>query len=354
MSIRFAILTCALLLASSAAAREKSDVLVMKNGDRLTCEIKGLAQGVLYVGLDYIDGTSSVQWSKVAHLQSKQLFIVTTEDGLVYTGTLDTDTSTPGQPLLLEIKETPESEVKLDTKKIVRMGETSNEFWQRFNGQVNFGIIYSKGNNSTQYNFNGLAAYVRNRWNAQASVSSNLSSSTGTTASTRNTADFTSMRLLSRKNWFYTGDANFLQSSEQGIRLQTTLAGGIGRYLKNTNRVAVSVVGGFAWQRIVYDQAVAAQPEQNLLSAFLGANVTFFRFNKTNLDLTASLYPALTEPGRVKLSTNMTYYVKLFSNLTYNASFYGNWDNHPPPNFVGSDYGFSSGLGWTFGLSGVR
>jgi hypothetical protein len=41
--------------------------------------------------------------------------------------------------------------------------------------------------------------------------------------------------------------------------------------------------------------------------------------------------------------------VKLFSNLKWNVSFYGNWDNQPPANFSGSDYGSSSGLSWTFG-----
>ena len=30
--------------------------------------------------------------------------------------------------------------------------------------------------------------------------------------------------------------------------------------------------------------------------------------------------------------------------------FYGNWDTHPPANFAASDYGYSSGLKWTFGF----
>jgi hypothetical protein len=42
----------------------------MKNGDCMTCEVKGLDSGVLYVSFDYIHGTTSVQWSKVAHLES--------------------------------------------------------------------------------------------------------------------------------------------------------------------------------------------------------------------------------------------------------------------------------------------
>ena len=71
-------------------ARLSTDVIVMKNGDHLTVEIKGLSAGVLYVSMKYILGTSSMQWSEVARLESKQLFIVKTTDGLVYTGALNT------------------------------------------------------------------------------------------------------------------------------------------------------------------------------------------------------------------------------------------------------------------------
>src|SRR5215472_14170400 len=79
MKVHATILSFALLLAAPLLAREKNDVLVMKNGDRLTAEVKGLDEGVLYVSFDYILGTSSVQWSKVAYIESKQLFIVRTE-----------------------------------------------------------------------------------------------------------------------------------------------------------------------------------------------------------------------------------------------------------------------------------
>jgi hypothetical protein len=67
-------------------AQQRDDVLVMKNGDRSTREIKGLGAGVLSVKLSYVDGTISVQWSQVAHLESNRLFRVLTESGAVYTG----------------------------------------------------------------------------------------------------------------------------------------------------------------------------------------------------------------------------------------------------------------------------
>lgn len=36
---------------------------------------------MLYVSFDYIDGTSSVDWSKVASVESTRLFVVKMEDG---------------------------------------------------------------------------------------------------------------------------------------------------------------------------------------------------------------------------------------------------------------------------------
>ena len=54
----------------------------MKNGDRITCEVKGLEGGVLTVNLDYVDGTLSIDWLKVARLESSYLFLVTLQDGL--------------------------------------------------------------------------------------------------------------------------------------------------------------------------------------------------------------------------------------------------------------------------------
>src|SRR5580698_3541924 len=99
MKIGAAILCFTLLFTLPLFAREKSDVIVMNNGDRFTGEIKGLNSGVLYVKFDYMGGTSSIQWSKVNHVESKQLFVVKTEDGKVYSGTLHTAESSAGRPM---------------------------------------------------------------------------------------------------------------------------------------------------------------------------------------------------------------------------------------------------------------
>jgi hypothetical protein len=351
MNIRAIVLINALIFTTSLLfARDKTDVLVMKNGDRMTCQIKGLDAGVLYVSFDYIDGTTSVEWSKVARVESNQLFIVKTEDGSVYTGSLNTAETPAGQPVKIEVLEPPEPAVVLETPQVVSMVETSEKFWRRFNGELSFGVIYSKGNESTQYTLGSQTVYLRERWSAGASLNSSLSSSTGTNASTRNSLDLSGKRLLPWNKYFYAGLGSFLQSSAQGITLQTTVGGGLGRYFKNTNRSRISLLGGLSWQSTNYHQAIVPVGRQNLVAGLIAADINAFRFNKTNLNITASLLPALSEPGRFRFNTNATYYIKLFSNLSWNLSFYGNWDNRPPAPFSGSDYGTSSGLSWTFGL----
>src|SRR6185437_10963579 len=90
---------CCFFFSVPLVARDKTDVLVMKNGDRMSCEVKGLDAGILQVSFDYIDGTTSVDWSKVARVESKQLFVVKTEDGSVHTGTLNTLATSTGRPV---------------------------------------------------------------------------------------------------------------------------------------------------------------------------------------------------------------------------------------------------------------
>jgi Protein of unknown function, DUF481 len=352
MNIRVLILYSSFLfLALPLFARENTDVIVMKNGDHLTGQIKGLDGGVLYLSLPYVIQTISVDWSQVARLESKQLFLVKTADGSVYRGILNSAESSAGRPVQIQVAETPEKNVILDSAHIVSVSVTSEKFFQRFTGGLGFGTIYSKGNQPVQYSVSGLAAYPRERWAAQAGIISNLSTASGTTTSTRNQLTLGGLHLLPWNNYFFGGFGGFLQSSEQGIGRQTTVGGGIGRYLKNTNRTTISVMGGLAWQNTAYNPTVIPIATQNVATALIDTDVKLFKFNKTNLDLSAILLPALSEPGRVYFSTNASYYIKIIGNLSWNFSFYGNWDNRPPGNLPGSDYGTTSGLSFTFGSS---
>jgi hypothetical protein len=347
MKIKAILLLFPLFLAAPLWGRKSIDVIVMKNGDHLTCEIKKLQEGVLYTSLDYVDGTISVDWSKVARVESSQLFLVRTQAGTVYTGAIKTPETPADQPVKIEIVE-PEQERVLPKSGVVRMDQIGQSFWQRFSVSINSGTIFTKANNNTQYNFGSRVTYRRPRWSAEANFTSALSKTDTATTSTRNQLSLGGERLLRWDNWFYSGVASFLQSTEQGIQLQSLFGGGFGRYIKNTDRMRFSVLGGLALQATNYKASILQQGLENVLSGFIVGDLRVFVFKKHTLNAKASLLPALSQPGRVHFNTDATYAIQIIRNLWWNFQFYGNWDNRPPPTFSGSDYGASSGITWTF------
>ncbi len=329
-------------------ARPKTDVLVMKNGDHLTCEIKKLERGVLYAGFDYVDGTVSIDWAKVAHAESTQLFVVQMQDGNVYQGTLRTVTAAGEQPVQIEILgETGPPEV-VERRQVVEMSQTSASLWRQVSGNADVGLIYTKGNNTTQYNVGSQVRIVRTLWSAQADLNSTLSRSSGATSSTHNQLVLRALRLVGDDKWFTSSYNQFLQSSQQGIALQTSIGGGVGRLVMDSNAARISLSGGLAWQGTQYQDRSEPQSAQNALAGLIVGDMHLFRFKKTALDLTAVFAPVLTQAGRVRFNTNASYSIQIINNLWWKLSFYGNWDNRPPPNFAGSDYGTSASISYSF------
>jgi hypothetical protein len=292
----------------SSFARAAKDVVVMKNGDRITCEIKSLQNGVLKVSLDYVDGSISVNWLKVARVESSYLFIVSLQDGSIFSAKLITPESKEGE-LTIQPEGGGESR-SVDRSAVVTISQTSEDFLQRFGGSIALNSSYSKGNHNTQYNLASSLTYQRTRWGATVQQNSNLASSTGAETSTRNQLDLGAYRMLSRTNYFVGGIGTFLQSSVQGIDRQTNLGLGLGRYFKNTNRLRFWLLGGAGWQRTSYVPAVISEPPQDLVVGLFSANLEAFSFKKTRFDLTAAAYPALSaQKGRTFFKTNATYYL---------------------------------------------
>lgn len=83
--------TALLLLAvvQPSLAKRKDDVVVMKNGDRFTGEIKGLQHGELSLKADYMKESVRLDWNRVERLESQDKFIVALADGHRYAGRIE-------------------------------------------------------------------------------------------------------------------------------------------------------------------------------------------------------------------------------------------------------------------------
>jgi hypothetical protein len=339
MNSRVAFLAFALCL--PLFARPKTDVIVMKNGDRLTCEIRGLQGGLLSVKLDYVPGTITVDWLKVERLESTQLFSVETENGQTYTGSLKTVGDPGDQPRKIEIvNEDPGRDAVVEQPKVVVAAQYGESIWSRLQGNFSAGVIYSKANDAAEIDLSSDVTYRRERSTAELYYSSSFTTSTGSTTATRNQIDFSAGRLLRWNNWYYVGVVNFLESSSQGINSQYTYGGGIGRYFKNTNAARIKLTAGVG----ELDTQYSDRPSQGNRVALIAGDIALFQFEKVELNVTPTLLPSLTDTGRVRFNLNAQYKVRIVSGLWWNITFYGNWDNRPPGGLAGSDYGTSLGL----------
>jgi hypothetical protein len=336
-----------LLLATSANARSKVDVITFKNGDHWTCEIKSLVKGYLYVSVDYVDGTVSVDWSKIAKIESSQRFVIEDESNRLHTGPLEPAPVAEGQPFRLVVR-TAEGTETLSQFQVVQINQLEASFWEGVHGGISGGIQFTKSNTQTQFNFSANSSYRKERWLAQAQYNTSFSGSLSNPSNLRNNLTLEAQRMLRWENYFGAVTSEFLQSQEQQLDLRTILGAGIGRMFKNTSRSQIYGLGGVVWTREKYSPGAVEEPYRNNAEILLNGVFQFFRFKTTNFTASIRGYPSITDLGRFRADGDVSMKFELIKDLYWNFSIYANYDSRPPENTVKSDYGFSSGIGWTF------
>ena len=127
-----------ILLFFSFAFAQRTDVVVLVNGDHITGEIEELK----YAKLDFNTDAAErifIEWNKIASLKSKHTFIVATQYGGEYFGSIDTDTAT-NQILII----TEDDTVQLARDVIVEIIPVKNRFWSPWGGTFRCGTRCSK------------------------------------------------------------------------------------------------------------------------------------------------------------------------------------------------------------------
>jgi hypothetical protein len=330
-----------------SSAREKKDVLVFANGDRITCEIVKMQKGYLYVKLEYGDGTVSIDWSKVVRIESPQIFVIADEKGDRFTGELKSASADmTAKGLRVEVHDSSTNTI-VPAKEIVDIEQTDLNFWQNLHGSVDAGFNYTKQQSRTQYSFDSNVIYRRPKWSISAQDSSSFSGG-GSDSSLRNDLLFQGIRQLKTPRNFYMGIAEFQHNSEQELALRTTLGGALGHNFRMTNNSLIAAYGGIDWnQESYYDQSATTQ-EGNSAEAILGSQLNFFKFKTTNFFVDARVFPSLTDLGRVRFDLNTSVKLKIAKDLYWNLSYYLTVDSRPPQDLPQTDYGSTSSLGWTF------
>jgi hypothetical protein len=150
---RILIFTLLLLLCGSVWARDKTDIIWLSNGDRITGEIKQLEHGILRVGTDAI-GDINIQWEDIATIDSEFEFQFERSDGTRITGIIKD--SPDQQTITLANKEQTAS---FAHDNVVRISQIENSFWNRLKGSLSFGYSFTKASDVAQGNLGFRATH---------------------------------------------------------------------------------------------------------------------------------------------------------------------------------------------------
>jgi hypothetical protein len=333
------------LFVLTAFAKNVDDVIVLKNGDRLTGEIKSLQRGELRIKADYMAEAVRVDWTKVDRLESKSTFLILMTDGKLITDVirlLPKNGSDAGEFIIGSSKQS----IRVQQLDVIRISPADRKFWKRLEGSVDFGFSFTSGNDQYQTQLAATATYRTGDQSYTASIDSALSGQTQGSSVTRNQVTFDYRKQLNER-WYVGGLFDALRSDQQSLKLRLSVGGLLGRNIKQTEATRFSVFGGVVGTHENYTQSLG-QPKSSNADALTGVDFATFRFNKTDITSRFSLFPSVTTPGRMRMQATSDLRIKIVKDLWWGFHVYENFDSKPPVRADKNDLGVSASLGWKF------
>jgi len=329
-----------LITTSFIALAQKTDIITLVNGDKLTGELKELQTGLLELSTDNM-GTVYIEWDKIAEIKTDKFFEIEVEDGRIYFGSLQPNDK-PGTMIVKGVT----LETVLILKYIIRIKQINESFWDILDGYIQLGVSFNKGSNVAELNFGADLIYTLKARRFELLLNSDISASEGNSTSKSQDASFTYYRYM-KKKWFWGTLASINQNTELGLDLRGTLGATIGNDFIQSNKNLLNLAFGLTGSREWYTDET--DPE-NDLAALISNRFKYFIYESPGifLDSYLNFFPYLTNWGRIRLTYDLALDWEIINNFYWDLSFYLNYDNQPQSeNASEVDYSIETGIKYT-------
>lgn len=341
VSIRIILLAtlAAILLSAPASARPKTDVIVMKNGDRFTGEIKSLDRGKLSLGTDSA-GTVSIEWADVVEVTSTYQYQVETGSGLLLVASL----KPAGTRRAEMIGAGPQT--FLDLADIVVLTPIGARFWQRVDGNFDLGFSYTQSSGVAQLSAAFQTIFRRPKFESTLTANTFFTRQPDQPDTSRNLAQFGTAWLLPGR-WRIGAVGSAERNPDLGFDLRASGMGLLGRDLVRTNLQRFGLLAGVSVNR----EFPVDAPQVTNVEAVLASKYSLFMYNypTTTIDIDTRLFPSLSDMGRVRVEFSTQLRRELWRDFTMTFSVYDSYDNRPPTEGAKkNDVALSLSIGWIF------
>lgn len=323
------------------AYAEKTDIVVLVNGNIVTGEIKSLEFGTLRYSTDSM-GTVKIDWEDIVNVTSNQDLQIELSDGQRYFGQL----TAPEDRFSVRVK-TASAEFDFTMTDIVRITpiETADKFWQRLEGSFSLGMQTQKSSGVTTSNVAADISYRTREYLVGLRLNSSVTDQPIEGTKARQTFQANYQRFRGNR-WFTDWFTGWERNDELGIQSRVSLGGALGRYFVQTNRNQFSLTLGLqaAAEAFTSDAESTTNAEGRIEIRYLHRNL----LPETSVNFTTTIYPLLDDLRKYRAETDLSFRREFVEDLFFEVSVGHSYLSDPPVDSASTDYAVTTSLGYSF------
>ena len=335
-------MTAVIALLPSPARARNSDVVILRNGDRISGEVKGLSRGKLDFSTDDA-GRLSIEWEKVRSLTSPFAYNVEMGSGESHFGRLvpsERDGYVVVQDLTADTLRIPS---------VVEITTLDSGFLQRLKSYLDMGFTLAKANKASTFSLSGSAEYRAADFGSAFKFDSYAQGQEHISTTTRNSAR-QSVTWYLPERWSLVGLLQFDQNEELSLDHRLTYGGSLNRGLKHTNSSEVTVGAGLVGIQEQFSSSEGGTSGSSV-EGLAALNWNAYRFDTPKLDFSTAVgvFPSLSDLGRVRGQVELRFKYEVFKDFNVGVQFTDNFDSRPPEADVSNnDYITTLTIGWSY------
>jgi len=325
------------LLVAGAAHAQRTDVVVLGNGDRFTGEVRGMSRGRLEFATDDA-GRIFIEWIKIARLTSIHSFEVELSSGLKYYGTLQSP-----QDFVMQVG--PETTDTFPMVEAITLTPMSEYFWARVRAYIGLGYTLAKSNDAMTLSGEGEFATRGQHLGGSFDFNTYWQRDQNSTVVGQLSMNLTGayyfpvLRLQLQLGYDH--------NDELALNYRIDLSGGVAYPVVRNTWNELWFTGGLMGAQEKYSNG---EPSLNL-AAYVGEEWEAFIFDRPRLSagIVTQIIPVLSELWRTRGTVSARVRYEVFRDFFVGCHFSFTFDTKPPdPVASNTDYLLSITIGWSY------
>ena len=316
----------------------KTDVVRLYNGDQVTGEVKKLSAGILEVNTNSM-GTVNIEWQEVASLESLYHYEVRLAEGKRYYGIME-HSERAGEINVSDVY----GEHEVSTLEVVELRPVAKSFKDRIDVYLAIGSSYTKASSLGQATLNTDISYETEQ-TRNSLVGRLMITDTDDEVTRSSRVDLSRTVWTNREDTFRVVAGVYETNDELALDYRFSLGAGLGRHFLDTHR---STLTGAVGAQVLTEKSTAGETQESV-EAVLNTSYSTWKYStpELHLKINFSLYPSLTESGRLRGNTDINLRWEIVKDLFWDVTAFGTYDNQAADDSE-LDYGISTGIGWDY------